>query len=738
MAWYFVFFFVSGFCSILYELIWLRSAMAHFGVTTAMVSLVLSAFMTGLGLGCWGSGSLVRKYEARIHFPPLRLYALTELLIGIAAVTVPLELAGARELLQRTNSQIATSSSGYYLAAGVLGALILVPWCACMGATFPFAMFAIRRTLGSDSSRSFSYLYLANVLGAVAGASIPLALIEWLGFHRTLYVGATLNFLLASAAFALTLGRARPSQDQPVAEPAPRSLSVNGGSRQRILWVLFGTGFTSMGAEVVWIRLYTPWLGTVVYAFAAILVLYLLATYTGSWLYRRRGPGRETDRWLWWLGLAFSAVLPLVSSDPELQLPVLFRVIVGVAPLSCLVGFVTPMLVDHYSWGDPDRAGGAYAINIIGCVLGPLISGFLLLPSFGEKLSLCLFGIPWFLAGGVAGLPRFRQASFGLRAATAVLVVGSVGVAVFAGTFEEQFPGGKVLRDSTATVIASGSGFDRQLLVNGVGMTGLTPITKMMAHLPLAFLSRPPENVLVICFGMGTSHRSALSWHVHSSAVELVPSVPRLFSYYHSDAPKLEASPLSRIIIDDGRSYLKRSPEHYDVILLDPPPPPEAAGSSLLYSTEFYALAKPHLRPGGILQQWFPGGDSATTAAVARALQRSFPHVRVFRSFEHFGYHFLASMSAIPDTSAPQLAARLPADAVRDLMEWGPESTPERQFQFILDSEVPLANIIQMDPEAPALQDDRPINEYFLARRWGQQGFLAGMIQDLLGPSAPD
>ena len=48
MQWYFCFFIVSGFCSILYEIVWLRLAMAQFGVTTAMVSLVLSAFMGGL------------------------------------------------------------------------------------------------------------------------------------------------------------------------------------------------------------------------------------------------------------------------------------------------------------------------------------------------------------------------------------------------------------------------------------------------------------------------------------------------------------------------------------------------------------------------------------------------------------------------------------------------------------------------------------------------------------------
>ena len=47
MRWYFGFFLVSGFCSILYELIWLRLAMAQFTVTTALVSIVLSAFTMG-------------------------------------------------------------------------------------------------------------------------------------------------------------------------------------------------------------------------------------------------------------------------------------------------------------------------------------------------------------------------------------------------------------------------------------------------------------------------------------------------------------------------------------------------------------------------------------------------------------------------------------------------------------------------------------------------------------------
>ena len=83
MDWIFIFFFLSGFCSILYEVIWLRLSMAQFGVTSAMVSIVLSIFMAGLGLGSWASGRLIREYEGRSQTLAMRLYAFAELTIGI-------------------------------------------------------------------------------------------------------------------------------------------------------------------------------------------------------------------------------------------------------------------------------------------------------------------------------------------------------------------------------------------------------------------------------------------------------------------------------------------------------------------------------------------------------------------------------------------------------------------------------------------------------------------------------
>ncbi len=61
--WFYAFFFISGFCSLVYEVVWLRLSMAKFGVTTPMVSIVLSVFMAGLGLGSWAGGLFIRRFE---------------------------------------------------------------------------------------------------------------------------------------------------------------------------------------------------------------------------------------------------------------------------------------------------------------------------------------------------------------------------------------------------------------------------------------------------------------------------------------------------------------------------------------------------------------------------------------------------------------------------------------------------------------------------------------------------
>jgi spermidine synthase len=732
MVWFFVFFFVSGFCSLMYEVIWLRLAMAQYGVTTPMVSLVLSTFMLGLGVGSWASGRLIKTWEGRLSFPPLRLYALTEFLIGLSAFAVVFEFTLGRQFLHHLEASYGLSSLAYYGGTGVWIAISLLPWCACMGATFPCALFAIKRQFPAQSPTSFSYLYLANVLGAMAGALLPLLVIELAGFKTTLALGAGLNFLLAICAFSVGGNKTSVPANHANTEVQSRSALESVTDRRRLLLLLFLTGLTSMAAEVVWVRIFTAWLGTMVYAFAAILALYLAATYVGSWIYRKYMARVRLNGPVWAL-LSFVILIPLLTADPRTGMPALLRLFIGIVPFSAALGFVTPCLLDRVARGDPAAAGSAYSVNIIGCILGPLLSGFILLPAVGERGSLLVLAAPWLVAALFLKIFPLAAETFEEKSASritghfATLGAGVLALLLVFSTkdFASQFPNRLVRRDYTATVIATGQSREgKRLLVNGVGITNLTPETKLMAHLPLVLLGRTPTNALDICFGMGTTHRSLLSWRISSTAVELVSSVPSLYGYFHADGPRLLESPRSHLIIDDGRLYLERSSEQFDVITLDPPPPVEAAGSSLLYSKEFYATAKKHLRSDGILQQWLPNGEPAIVASVAKAIQESFPYVRVFGAMEGPGLHFLASSSPITLQPTSTLVARMPPDAVNDMLEWGPFHTAPEQLASVLDHEVSLQSLVQLDPAVPALADDHPVNEYFLIRRLGDRAFL--------------
>jgi len=723
----FVFFLVSGFCSLAYEVIWLRLAMAGFGVTTPLVSIVLSVFMGGLGLGSWLGGRIARSLEPRGAGAALRGYALCELAIGIGGLEVPYGLEFGQHLLARLANDIAWGSGAHHLAAGAWIALTLLPFCTAMGATFPLGIAALRRASPVGSERSFSYLYGANTLGAALGALVSaFVLIELLGFRGTGLAVAALNALIAAAAFAASataLARAAraASPPEPLADRgAPRAANVSAAP-----WLLLTTGLTSMGMEVVWVRQFSPFLSTVVYAFASMLAIYLGATFAGAIAYRRwvraeSGAHEGTPLAVLWSAAFAFGLLPLLCADPRLGAANDFagglaRLALGIAPFCAVVGFLTPMLVDRWSGGDPRRAGGVYATNIIGCVVGPLLSSFALLPWLGERGSLLAWSAPF---AAVAAIAAVRSA--GSAARVALAIAGALGAVIALSTqeFEAKYPQREVRRDYAATVVAATDEMGVALYVNGVGMTRLSPTTKLMVHLPLAHLPHPPRHVLVVCFGMGTSFRSSVSWGVPTTVVDLIPSVPALFPYFYPDAERVLSAPGARVVVDDGRRFLERSVEPFDVVTIDPPPPIEAAGSSLLYSVEFYDTIKRRLAPGGIVQQWLPGGDAAIYSSVAKALLESFPHVRAFRSIAGSGVHFLASMEPIPVDDAAALANRLPPAAAADLVEWAPRSVPVEWFERVLALELEPSALIDLLPGAPALADDRPVNEYFFLRWW--------------------
>jgi spermidine synthase len=681
--------------------------------------------MLGLIVGSSAAGPIVRGWQNHFQKSGIWLYAFSEIMIAAGAFLVPILFHQGEQALLPTGT---TDSIAYMFWSAAAISLSIFPWCFFMGTTYPFMMAFLKEREG-DISKSFSFLYLANVIGAMAGVILTaLVLIESLGFHRTLAVGASINFLIALVAIGLGL-QYRFNKKNIAPSKAPRaalfSKTFLKGHSIWILSILFVTGFTSMAMEVAWVRAFTTVLKTQVYSFASLLLVYLLATWVGSLIYRRHLAIQKSASTYNLLICTFVAsFLPLLLNDPRLHLNIP-GALISIFPFCALLGYLTPKLIDEISEGDPSSAGISYAVNILGCTVGPLVASYFLLPFGGVKFTLVLLTVPFiFLL-----VQQFRSASISNKNAfiTGLAIIALVLSTPYIKTYEDEtqdFKGvGEVRRDHVATVISFGEGLKKRMLVNGIGITHLTTITKVMAHMPLSFLNSKPDSALMICFGMGTTFRSLMSWGIDVTAVELVPSVKEAFGFYHQGTEELLARPNGRVVIDDGRRYLKRNEKLYDVITLDPPPPPEAAGSSLLYSNGFYSLVKQRLKPTGILQQWVPEAEDKIYQAVAVSIKEAFPYVRVFKSVEGWGHHFLASMQPLPNLTAEEWVKRMPTAAQEDLMEWaknekdslGQNLNITTFLKGVLKAEKNLDTVIGSSTQQ--ITDDQPFNEYYFLRR---------------------
>ena len=197
----FFLFFLSGCSSLVYQVVWTRLAFASFGIIMPVLSVVLSVFMLGLAVGSWAGGHWIPVLTGKTGLSAAFFYAGAELVIGLGAFVVPkLFAVGERVLL--TSGE--TDSFGYLSLSALVLTVSILPWCVCMGATFPFMMAYVREQ-DSGNTGSFSFLYLANVLGAMSGTFLAAVVwIEVLGFHHTLWLAAAGNF---TAAFISALPR---------------------------------------------------------------------------------------------------------------------------------------------------------------------------------------------------------------------------------------------------------------------------------------------------------------------------------------------------------------------------------------------------------------------------------------------------------------------------------------------------------------------------------------------------
>ncbi len=325
-------------------------------------------------------------------------------------------------------------------------------------------------------------------------------------------------------------------------------------------------GFVALASEVIWARLFVLCLGTSIYAFSAVLLVMLAAMGIGSLVggYLAdsiRGPLRVLARlelvigatailglYLYRYPGGTGAVQDAIWPDPQVW-PVLWPVLllmIMIAPAGLCSGLAFPVAAKYYARNLASAGRGVgelYGWNTLGCILGSLAAGFIMIPLLGASHSLALLAAISCLLAIVLLLcvPQGFKLSACVPEMVTLVMVGVAIVRVgdpfhdyvirtMQQNVQDSIQVYGNVEDAVATTSAINSPrMGKQLYVNGVCMTSQWSGCKLMAHLPLC-LTDHPRDALVICLGMGTTFRSA-SRHkdLNVTRVELDPAVPKFF-----------------------------------------------------------------------------------------------------------------------------------------------------------------------------------------------------------------
>jgi spermidine synthase len=617
-------FFLSGFSALIYQLLWQRSLFTIFGVNIESVTVVVSAFLLGLGLGSLLGGALSKRPAVR----PLALFGAMELAVGAFGL-VSLQLID-------TVGAVALGASGV-MTFFMSFAVIVLPT-LMMGAALPLLVAHLVRR-NRNVGGSVGGLYCVNTLGsAVACLAGAILLFPAWGKTGAITCAAGINFVVGAGAL-LAHWRDRRARTSAAQSSSILESETWSGPSSPLVWssalaLVALAGFVSLSYEILWVRVYFLAMYGTAHAFPLVLFAMLLGIAGGSLLGGRLC--RLIDRGaraapmlasLFLIGnvlafLAAPAVAMTVSVDAlgaADWLSVRIRSLLLVSFAAAVIGATLP-IVSHAAIA-PDRRSGfklshLYVANIAGSVLGTLVTGYLLMDLLStERIAVLLA-----LSGPVVFLllaPRFYPTHwidvrrFAVAGTTAAAIVFTAPVLFdqlherlqFGDRFRADGPFAHVVegRSGTVAVTRDGVVFGTGVYDGAYNVDLVHDRNGIHRAFLIAALHPEPRDVLVIGLSSGSWVQILASAPrvEHLTVVEINPGYLELIPQYPAVASILR-NPKVEIVIDDGRRWLAHYLDrHFDLIVSNTTFHWRAGVTDLL-SVEFLHLIRQHLRPGGV------------------------------------------------------------------------------------------------------------------------------------------
>jgi len=691
----------SGCAALIYEVVWFQLLELVIGSSAVSMGVLLGTFMGGM---CLGSLLLPRVLSPNTH--PLRVYAFLELGIGAIGLVVLF----AMPLIGGAYSAWAGSGVLGILMRGLFAGICLIPPTLLMGATLP----AIARWVEAtpEGVSWLGFFYGGNTVGAVVGSLVAgYYLLRVYDLATTTFAAVALNVIVAALAlFVSTLA--------PYTPPVPAtSRSTLGARGNMIVYIAIAlSGFTALGAEVIWTRLLALVFGATTYTFSLILAVFLAGIGLGSTVGSALSRSLKRPRvalavcqillcacfgWTAYVlndSLPYWPINPSITADPWYQFQLdLVRCLFAVLPGAILWGASFPLALASVVSKDEDPAkmvGSVYAANTLGAILGSLITALVFMVWFGSQhsqqiliVAAALGGLLLLLEDKVSPLAMIASAAF---AALFVLTVHPVnGLLVAYGRYSATEIG-------QSDIIYVGEGWNASVAVsqrpNGVlnyhnaGKVQASSepqdmrLQRMLGHLT-TLIPDQQKTVLVIGCGAGvTAGAVSVEPHLESETIaEIEPLVPSVVSKYFAEHNfDVVRNPKVHVQIDDARHFVETTKLKFDAITSDPLDP-WVKGAAMLYTAEYFNLAKSHLNPGGVYTLFVQLYESNTDAVKSEigSFFEAFPNGMIFaNTYNGQGYDLVLVGQAQPtkinlDAVAEKLKRPEYATMVKSLGEIG-------------------------------------------------------------------
>jgi len=605
---YYTLFFLSGFAALLYQIVWQRALFTFYGVNIESVTVIVTAFMIGLGFGSLAGGRL----STIRGLPLLGVFGAIECGIGLFGFF-------SLTLFARVASWTAASST-VVVGSTTLG-LLLAPT-LLMGATLPLlAAHFVRET--DNVGESVGILYCVNTCGsALACVAAAVFLMRELGEAGTVRVAVAVNALVGLSGLLLQRAERSTPVPPPPAAPSARSGVVISFPIGFALAAILG--FIALAYEIIWYRLFAFASIDAAPSFAWLLGAYLFGIALGSLgirdfarqkLHARPGlaPGLLANLVVW-AGVTSFLVGPLLARTVHAF--GYHRALALVVLATALLGGSFPLLA-HSMIASADDAGEkvsyVYIANIVGSAGGSFVVGYILMDWLSvQALSACLL----IASIGVAAYLLSRGATYRRRSAIAGLVVAAALaarspvlydnlyarlLAMQAGIRVDAFRHVVETRSGVITVTDGGAIFGGGVYDGRFNTDPVNDTNGIYRVYALSAIPRPAAEVLVVGLASGSwaqvlANRPDVA---HVTIVEINPGYLKLIPQY-PQVGSLLANPKVTVVVDDGRRWLLRHPERkFDLSVMNVSVHGRVHSTHVL-SVEFLELVRQHLNPGGI------------------------------------------------------------------------------------------------------------------------------------------